>query len=38
MLKTNLSEIWNNLHSTARLWIVISTIGVVAMYGIMAYI
>ncbi len=34
MLKMTL-EIWNNLHSAIRTWIVISTCGVVLMYGVM---
>ena len=36
MIKSAFTEIWNNLHPMTHFWIIISTVGVLALYGVMA--
>ena len=35
MIKSTIIDIWNNLHPLAHMWIIISSLGVLAMYGLM---
>ncbi len=37
MNKTTFLDIWNNLHPLVHFWIILSTIGIVALYGAMSY-
>ena len=34
-MKTAICEIWNNLHPMAHFWIIISSVGILTLYGLM---
>ena len=38
MNKSTLVDIWNNLHPMTHFWIIISSVGVLTLYGLMFYV
>ena len=35
MIKSTIIDIWNSLHPLAHMWIIISSVGVLTLYGLM---